>query len=645
MKAKGILIMISLALGSFNASAQKTITVNGNDTGRTFEGIGMLSAGASSRLLVDYPEPYRSDILDFLFKPGFGANLYQLKVENGGDINSTDGAELSYAHTRSEFLHPKAAYFNRGYEWWLIKEAKKRNPHIRIEILQWGAPGWIGNGKFYSRDNAKFIAEYIKGLKKYHGIDVDYTGIRNEVMFDTGWIKLLRRTLDSSGLSQVKIDVGDQWKPGDQWKIAGEITRDPELNKDIYALNAHVPELTHFYTPAAAQKINKPLWSGESHVRGGDWYAAAKAAGINNRSYPVAKITKVIYWSLITSYPDYLTAPGSGIMKANTPWSGNYSVQPPLWMAAHINQFAKPGWKYMDGGCKCFPDQGWSVISLKDTATGDYSIIIETMDAKEDHTVRFKLSGGLSTKPLAVWESAFKQFLFKRQADIIPLQNEFTLTVKPNTIYSLTTTRGHHKGKAAHPIPPPAPFPKVYEDNFDRDSLQREPPFFLNYHGAFEVVTGKRAGNRYLRQCSLQQGINWFHQPYPRILLGDSAWKDTKMSVDFRLPDTGMVRVESRLHHFAWNSKVPGYCFQIRGDGEWELKLAGKGTILQRGKFQNLARKWHRLQFNCVGDRLTVLIDEKKIADARDSTYKSGVAALGSGWNVACFDNFKIDAR
>ena len=44
---------------------------------------GMLSAGASSRLLIDYPEPQRSQILDVLFKKGYGASLDMLKIEIG----------------------------------------------------------------------------------------------------------------------------------------------------------------------------------------------------------------------------------------------------------------------------------------------------------------------------------------------------------------------------------------------------------------------------------------------------------------------------------------------------------------------------------------------------------------------------------
>jgi hypothetical protein len=31
-------------------------------------------------LLYDYEEPYRSDILDYLYKPKFGANLHVCKV-------------------------------------------------------------------------------------------------------------------------------------------------------------------------------------------------------------------------------------------------------------------------------------------------------------------------------------------------------------------------------------------------------------------------------------------------------------------------------------------------------------------------------------------------------------------------------------
>ena len=66
------LIFLLFVAGISGISAQTVIRIDRGSSGLEFEGIGAVSAGASSRLLIDYPEPYRSDILDFLFKPHFG---------------------------------------------------------------------------------------------------------------------------------------------------------------------------------------------------------------------------------------------------------------------------------------------------------------------------------------------------------------------------------------------------------------------------------------------------------------------------------------------------------------------------------------------------------------------------------------------
>jgi hypothetical protein len=41
-----------------------SIVIDGRSAGRTFDGLGAVSAGGSTRLLVDYPEPQCSRILD-----------------------------------------------------------------------------------------------------------------------------------------------------------------------------------------------------------------------------------------------------------------------------------------------------------------------------------------------------------------------------------------------------------------------------------------------------------------------------------------------------------------------------------------------------------------------------------------------------
>ena len=84
---------------SSSARADQTITINGTAGGKSFDGIGAVSGGgATSVLLKDYPEPQRGQILDFLFKPDFGAAMSALFVEVPGDGNSTQGSELSHMH-------------------------------------------------------------------------------------------------------------------------------------------------------------------------------------------------------------------------------------------------------------------------------------------------------------------------------------------------------------------------------------------------------------------------------------------------------------------------------------------------------------------------------------------------------------------
>ena len=116
--------------------------MNEVNAGRTFEGIGGVSAGASSELLIDYPERYRSQIIDFLFKPKFGASLQQLKVEIGADAVVV-GAEPSHARTLDELRFPKREYYERGYEFWLMKEALKRNSKLILCGLEWAIPSYL----------------------------------------------------------------------------------------------------------------------------------------------------------------------------------------------------------------------------------------------------------------------------------------------------------------------------------------------------------------------------------------------------------------------------------------------------------------------------------------------------------------------
>src|ERR1700677_4558988 len=138
-----------------HAATTTTISVNGTSAGLTFGGIGAISGGGgNSRLLTDYPAAEQQEILDYLFKPDYGASLQILKVEIGGDTNSTDGSESSIEHTSG------AVDCNNGYEWWLMEQAKALNPNIKFYGLAWGAPGWIGS-TFWTTDTINYLVSWL----------------------------------------------------------------------------------------------------------------------------------------------------------------------------------------------------------------------------------------------------------------------------------------------------------------------------------------------------------------------------------------------------------------------------------------------------------------------------------------------------
>src|SRR4051794_4390044 len=93
--AAGLLLTTAgvLAVAPSPAQAATSITLNGSSGGKTFDGVGAVSGGGgNSRLLIDYPEPQRGQILDYLFKPNYGAALQILKVEIGGGTQPTHRA-------------------------------------------------------------------------------------------------------------------------------------------------------------------------------------------------------------------------------------------------------------------------------------------------------------------------------------------------------------------------------------------------------------------------------------------------------------------------------------------------------------------------------------------------------------------------
>jgi galactosylceramidase len=628
---------VLLVLGLFSQARPALaldITLDPNQPGRTFEGVGAVSAGASSRLLIDYPEPQRSQILDYLFKPNYGAALQHLKVEIGGEVNSTDGTEPTHMRTRTD------QNYGRGYEWWLMQQAKARSPGILLDCLAWGAPGWIGSGNYYSQDMCDYIVNFLKGAQTQYGLTFDFTGTHNEAAVNTAWIKLLRSSLDASGLQNIQLVAADEWSGA--WNIVTNsgygLLVDPALSNAVARIGAHYPQSA---SPVAAQSCSKPLWASEDGIGGSIWATARKLGKLFNRNYVTGRMTKTEIWSPITSYYDILAASDSGLMRANTPWSGNYLVAPAIWAAAHTTQFAFPGWKYLEAGASALLPLGGSIVTLLSTNHADYSIVVETFDATAAQTVAFHLTNGLFTATLNLWQTTqASQFV---QVGLVPVVGgTFTCTFQPECIYTLTTTSGQAKGSAVPSAS--APFPLPFKDDFESYAPGKTPRFFSDQAGTFESFTRADTQGQCLRQVLPQTGIRWTSEWYPYTLIGDAAWTDYDASADVLIETNGgfafvMGRVGSVP---GFSDPLPrGYWLVLNNaTAQWELHSSS--NLLVAGAAAIPANTWHNLRLAMQGNSLRCYVDGELVTNVTDYSYTSGMAGLGCGWHGAQFDNFTL---
>jgi hypothetical protein len=630
---------------------QSEIVLDGNGTGRTFDGLGALSAGASSRLLIDYPEPQRSQILDYLFKPGYGAALQHLKVEIGADVNSTDGSEPSFMRTPTDYDS------SRGYEWWLMEEAKKRNPNIILEVLPWGAPGWVGKDSLYTPAMANYVARFIEAARKDHQLDIKYAGIWNEKVFDVSYVKELAQQLKTHHLS-TKIVCCDAGQGDGQWAIADAILKDPALAEIVSVIGVHYPLVDgKITTTDAARRTGKPLWSSEDQPNSGggpylsrDWPVGGRIlAHLYNQNYLEGSLTATEIWSPITSYYDNLAAPNSGLMYANTPWSGHYDVQGTIWSTAHTTQFAQPGWQYLDSSSGKLPEHG-SYVTLRSPDHKNWSVVLETIHASQPQNVQFKIAGGLADSDVYVWETN-DIHVFDRVAVIHPVNGVFTHTFDPESLYSLTTTNGQGKGKAVPP--PPRAFPMPYSDGFDQTATKRSPKYLSDQDGAFEVHACVGRPGRCLEQVITTKPIPWGPLPDPFTMAGDSAWTDYSLAADVRFLSTSpavlMGRIDSADVFQDQNARWPsGYIFSVAPDGSWKLFSAEfkKPIVTLSGGATQIERtQWHHLELRFGGKHVEATIDGKTLVSIDDSAHTHGMVALGTEWDHAQFDNLSVTAR
>ena len=645
--------LVTSALVGVSTSAQAAVTtsiaVNGSVVGPNFDGVGAISGGGgNSRLLIDYPATQRSQILDYLFKPNYGAQVQMLKLEIGGDANSTDGSEPSIEHTKGTIN------CNAGYEFWLAGQAVARNPNIKLYALPWTAPGWIGNHSFWTQDMIDYDISWLN-CAKGHGLTISYIGGWNERGYDKGWYENLRSSLNSNGFSSVKVVGADS-----DWGVADDMMSDSTFKNSIDVIGAHYPcnggdggDAISCSTTANARATGKPLWASENGSQDETSGTPALIRSIT-RGYLDATMTSYLNWPLVAAITPNLPYSTVGLMSAGQPWTGAYTIGASTWATAQVTQFAQVGWKFLNNSASGYLGgnrANGSYISLKSPNNTDYSTIYETTTATAAQTVNVAVSGGLSTGTVHVWStnlvSANPADWFVQQSDVTPSNGSYSLTLQPNRIYSVTTTTGQAKGTATSPASGTLTLP--YSDNFDSYASGTEAKYFSDMQGAYEVraCTAGHTGNC-LQQVAPIQPINWQDDSDAFTLMGDPSWSNYTVSTDVDMQQAGTVTLLGRANtQTRPQNRQAAYQLRISDTGAWSIAkhdTSNNTTTLASGTAAALGTNtWHNLKLGFSGTQITASLDGTTLGTVIDGSYATGQIGLGVvGYQTDQFDNLSI---
>jgi galactosylceramidase len=638
---------------------------------RVYDGIGGLSGGgATSALLQSYPPGPQAEILDLLFKPKAGASLDILKIEIGSDDETTNGCEACHMRT------PTEVNCNRGYEWWLLKEAKIRNPAIRTYGLPWNFPGWVGSGSssngsvcdpspmtnadgdlsmcdifFNNSRTANYITEWVSCAQS-HEIQIDWIGVHNESPWNANYILTLRQMLDDRGFTSTKIIAPD----GNINDLAQHLVLNETVAQAVGALGAHYPGINgHNETTGAADSLGIPMSASEDYSTysdangGGCW---ARTLNLNTRN----NFTSTISWYLVGAFSSGIIYDNDAFVRADTPSSGFYTATPQLWFSLHWTLFVTAQDKARVIATDAL-EHGGSYVALQ--AEQELTIIIEFLQWNSSQCIRHNPASyeipptqsvqiqlpvrkiQISPPKLSLWRSCIDwrfgsgvdPSYFIRQPDVPVDGGNVRITAKANCVYTLSTKLNVQRPRlpTANPMKQSEAFELPHTDNFVSVKDGSTPLFFSPVLGMFEVADG-----------ALEQKVvdylpisnNCPVHLFPMALIGTMDMQDVSISASVSLDKAkdgarkagAFLAARTRCWHSAqadgaFRAKVPGV-FLWLGREMWALcthnncTWSGGVGLLKSGAAPAAAAGadgYRHLRLSLEGNKASGFVDNRSI--------------------------------
>ena len=153
------------------------------------------------------------------------------------------------------------------------REAIQISPRLKVCVLPWAFPHWVGNPMDNPEKATKYVVEWIKEAYSQLKVRTYCVGLWNERAWTEEYVIHLRRTLDRAGLPfRVKIVVGDNYKtPEDDFRrmLAPNFTSYVDIiGLAVLPFKARSSCRVHYpggKLPAFVRESGKTLWSSEDY--------------------------------------------------------------------------------------------------------------------------------------------------------------------------------------------------------------------------------------------------------------------------------------------------------------------------------------------------------------------------------------------
>ncbi|MCS7138793.1 MAG: hypothetical protein NZ873_01900, partial [Crenarchaeota archaeon] len=426
-----------------------SIRVNTSIKYQVIEGFGGSGAYFES-LVYNLREPLKTEVLNLLFSD-LGISIYRMRVWSLIEIYNDDNDPNNFNWDG----------FNFNTDWhqvWNAQQAKARGVSKFLASV-WSPPWWMKsnrkeNGGGYLlpemyEEFAEWLAAYVIGYRKYHGIDIGWISIQNEPDFWTeDWetcvytpeqlrdlVKVVGRKFKALNLT-TKILLPETAQVSKAPDYIDVIMSDPEAALYVDVLNFHLYDIDYFDPDSEiihlenvakrGVKYNRPLWQTEysylEFVKAGTLEEALAAAQHIRNTLVYGNASAYLVWTLFWV--------GNGLISID-PFGEGYKVNTVYYALKHYSKFITPGSRRIYSSSS---DVDILTSAFLDETTNRIIVVIINR-SKKQFNAELRIEESVKTSMEQYRTSSIENCL--RLSNIQSSDNIFRIIIPPESIITL----------------------------------------------------------------------------------------------------------------------------------------------------------------------------------------------------------------